>query len=138
MYPVYKDRSTGLVLFGVLELGIALVCLLGFAFMLLSAGMTAAGAVAGAPAVNRGTIVSGSLFYLGVAAFFGTMGAGSLLARRWARTLMLIVSWLWLAVGIFAAVAVVFLLPGMFDRLAAGGDAGRPGPPRSSRGTRPR
>lgn len=119
--PLYKDRSTGLVLFGVLELGIGLLCLLGFAFMLLSAGITASGAAPGAPAMNRGTIVSGSLFYLGFAAFFGAMGVGSLLARRWARTLMLIVSWLWLAVGIFAAVAVVFFLPGMFEQFAAAG-----------------
>jgi MFS family permease len=119
--PVYKDRSTGLVLFGVLELGIALLCLLGFAFMLLSVGMTAAGAVPAAPGMNRGAILSGSSFYLAVAAFFGSVGVGSLLARRWARTLMLIVSWLWMAVGIFAAIAVVFILPGMFDRLAATG-----------------
>jgi hypothetical protein len=123
---MYKDRSTGLVLFGILELGIALLCLLGFAFMLLSVGMTAAGAVPGAPAMNRGAIVSGSLFYLGIAVFFGAMGVGSLLARRWARTLMLIVSWLWLAVGIFASVAVVFILPGMFDNLAATGGPDAP------------
>ena len=117
--PMYKDRSTGLVLFGVLELGIALLCLLGFAFMLLGVGMAATGAIPETPGMNRGAIVSGALFYLGIAAFFGAMGVGSLLARRWARTLMLIVSWLWLAVGIFAVIAVVFFLPNMFEQIAA-------------------
>ena len=39
------------------------------------------------------------------------LGIGSILARRWARALLLILSWTWLAMGVVALIYLAFLLP---------------------------
>jgi len=106
---VYKDRRTGLVLIGVLEILIGLFALAGAG--LSSFAMIFAPAAA-APQGGRG-VAAGIAIYLLAAAFFLTLGIGSILARRWARALMLVVSWLWLVVGVLSLVALVFLLPMM-------------------------
>jgi len=75
----------------------------------------------GAPPMNAGSMFFSVLIYGLLAAFFITMGIGSIRARRWARALMLVVSWLWLVVGIGSVIAMVFLFGHMFDKMAAGG-----------------
>jgi hypothetical protein len=110
--PAYKDRTTGLVLLGLLEIVIGLCALAGAG--LSSMAMFFAPAMPGASAPQGGgQIAFGVAFYLVIAAFFITMGIGSLLARRWARALMLVASWAWLALGVLTLVGLVFLLPMM-------------------------
>jgi hypothetical protein len=103
----FKDRRTGLVLFGVLEIVIGLFALAGAGFSSLALVLTPP---AGAPQGGQG-VAAGIAIYLLAAACFLTLGIGSILARRWARALMLVVSWLWLVVGVLSLVAMVFLLP---------------------------
>lgn len=106
---VYKDRRTGLILFGVLEIVIGLFALAGAGLSLVASALAPAAAV---PQGGR-QIAFGIAFYLLVAALFVTLGVGSLLARRWARALMLVFSWIWLVLGLLSLVALVFLMPMM-------------------------
>ncbi len=105
----YRDRSGGLVAFGILELLLGLACLVFLAFVLL------AGQMPNSP--SRANMVPASLTYLVAAITFGWLGAGSLLARRWARTLSLIVGWFWLLTGIVGGVFLLLVMPRMFASL---------------------
>lgn len=106
----HKDRSTGLVVFGVLQIVIGAAC----AALLL-------GAAAGAElAARRGQLpvsapaLASSVFVWGVAAaYFVTAGIGSIRARRWARALSVAVSGLWLVGGIVGTIATAVLLPSL-------------------------
>jgi hypothetical protein len=120
----YKDRSAGMVFFGVLELLMALVCLLGLA--VIGVGLATGSALPqGAPAYPARTLAPSLAIYPLLAAFFAAIGIGSILPRRWARTLMLIVSCLWLLAGLMAVLFIVVIVPDFFQRLAQlpGGDA---------------
>ncbi|GMU65251.1 MAG: hypothetical protein AMXMBFR36_15250 [Acidobacteriota bacterium] len=126
-----KDRSTGLVLFGLLQLAIGLFALAMAGLSLVASAL----APAGVPAQSGRQIAFGIAFYLVVAALFVTLGIGSLLARRWARALMLVVSWFWLVFGVLSLVAIVFLFPMMqettgkaLDQAAAQRPSAGPGP----------
>ncbi|MBW8877373.1 MAG: hypothetical protein JF614_20605 [Acidobacteria bacterium] len=102
----YQDRSTGLILVGILEICLALLCLVMLAFM----GVAALSAMAQG-GVNGQAMLGSGLFYLLLAAFFAVMGIGTLRGRRWARTLMLVMSWIWLIAGVFAVALTFLLLP---------------------------
>lgn len=88
-------------LFGILFIGFALLMVATF----LAAPPTAQGAM---PA---GTAMYISLFYLALAVLFGTLGIGSMMARRWAPPLILVVSWGWLICGVVTAAMMTYVLP---------------------------
>jgi hypothetical protein len=98
--PAYKDRHSGLVAFGTLELLLAL----GSSLMVFAAVVTAI--FADLPSVApldaetppAGIVAIVALPFLATAIVFGWLGVGSILARRWARTLSLSIGWLWLVV----------------------------------------
>jgi hypothetical protein len=108
--PAYRDRSGGLVAFGILELLFGLACL-GFVALLFLAG----------PPPNspspRPNIVPAALTYLVLAVVFFFLGVGSIRVRRWARTLSLIVGWFWLLVGVVGGVFLIFFMPRLFAAL---------------------
>src|SRR5665647_2997139 len=95
--PAYKDRSTGLIVFGILTL--LLGCLAGLFTLLMLVQLTKA-KPAGAPAVNPSAILMGIGIYGGLAVTLIWLGIGSIMARRWARALLLIFSWSWLVMGV--------------------------------------
>jgi hypothetical protein len=111
--PLYEDRSGGLVAFGVLEIVLGVVSLAMCVLMVVTATISshAGGAAPGVPAMSLQQAVGTSGFYvaLGVAVIW--LGIGSIQARRWARTLTLIVAWGWLAMGIFGLVVTFLFLP---------------------------
>ena len=118
----YKDRSAGLILVGLLEIGLALLCLL----MLVFVGMAtlSLSAMPEAGAGNTRAMLAGAAFYLLIGAFFGVMGVGTLRGRRWARSIMLVVSWMWLVVGLFSMIVGSAILPKMMAAMSAGTSAG--------------
>ena len=107
----YRDRRTGLILFGVLLIGTG-------GFNALMAALLAAGpplssgtdALAATPSARPAAILTYGL----VAVLFAWLGAGSVLTRRWAPPLILAVAWLWLITGIIGLGASVMLLPSVF------------------------
>lgn len=90
MPAVYKDRHSAMIIFGVIEILIGLVWLLPTLTMLLpSVKMPPGSSVAMMVAV-----------FGGLAAMSIALGVGTIMPRRWARSLSLLVAWFWLATGL--------------------------------------
>ena len=117
----FKDRKTGLVVFGILQIILGGACALIVPFMII--GMIASAVLdeSSAPPMNISTMIPGVLFYVLAAVWFIWMGIGSIKARRWARALILVSSWLWLISGTCGLIFVLLLMPDMYDRMGQSG-----------------
>ena len=124
--PDYKDRSTGLMIFGILT--ILLGGLVGLFIPMMLISMAAAPATQQEPN-GPAFIVPAIIIYGGLAAVLISLGIGSIKARRWARALLLIFSWSWLAMGVFMLLATIFVMPGALDNLPSNGTANQPALP---------
>jgi hypothetical protein len=124
--PAYKDRSTGLMIFGTLT--ILLGCLAGLLVLMMLVSLAVAPKTAAAPASFAQVLPAMSL-YLALAVTLIWLGIGSILARRWARALLLIFSWSWLVIGIVTVMVMAFVLPKMLRNLPSTGTADQPAMP---------
>ena len=117
----FKDSKTGLVVFGILQIILGGFCALIVPFMIF--GMIASTVLddSSAPPMSPTMMIPGVLFYVLLALWFIWMGIGSIKARRWARALILVSSWLWLICGICGLVFMLLLMPDMYDRMGHGG-----------------
>jgi hypothetical protein len=113
--PAFKNRSAGLVAFGVFLLLGSFLAFLMAAFIPLSLIMANYSDIPGAVKLDLVTIIPGIIVYVLIGILFALLGIGSILARRWARALILVFSWLLLACGIFSLFSVSFLLKGTFS-----------------------
>jgi hypothetical protein len=113
----YYDRSAGLIIFGVLTIGLGGLAGLMVLFMLWQsvAGVGRNSAAAFPMLLPAMTI------YILLAAGLVWLGIGSILARRWARALLLIFSWSWLIVGVIALVFMFVLMPQMMANISTRG-----------------
>lgn len=106
----YADRSTGLVIFGILEIMIGAFCAL-----LIPLALVATLASSKIQGVNAppdvGRLVPSLVIYGLIAVGFFWIGVGSIRARRWARAVMLSLAWLWLVTGVLSMVAFWVLVP---------------------------
>jgi len=122
----YKDQYPGLVIFGILT--ILLGCLCGLFMLFLAYGMVVGAAAAKAPGAPANTTailpIVGIYGLLAVVLIW--LGIGSIMARRWARAILLIWSWVWLIFGTVGGVAAICILPGFFRSIPAGGGPGHP------------
>lgn len=95
----FEDRRTGLIAFGLFEIFLGCLCALLVPFMIwgqmMSAQMTGG-------AANLRMVIPGALVYGLLAVAFVWLGIGSMRCRRWARALLLILSWSWLGMGVIA------------------------------------
>ena len=114
----FRDRRTGLIVFGVLLIVVG--CLDALMALLLLAGPLAMPGVGAAPTNDR-VMVPGALTYGALAGMFVWLGVGSVLARRWAPPLILTVAWLWLVAGVFGTAFTAVLLPSLIDAASQGG-----------------
>lgn len=122
----YTDRKTGLVIFGGVQIALGVLCLLLTAMTLFALAFInseaykqqAAAAYGGAYDPVTG-IVGGVVVYLMLAAWFICMGVGSIKARRWARALILMFSWLWLLVGVASMIFMIISWPSMQEMMQA-------------------
>jgi hypothetical protein len=114
----FKDRRGGLIAFGILQIILGLICALIVPFMVLGTRMSAGVSPnASVPQPDTRMMIPMLLFYLLLAVWLIWMGIGSVMARRWARALVLVVSWLWLIVGVMAMASMVFIMPGMYTQM---------------------
>ena len=125
----YKDRSVGLIIFGILT--ILLGCLAGLFVPLMLFGQMASDKATGAPATFL-TILPGVFIYGVLAVALVWLGIGSIMARRWARALLLIFSWSWLIMGLFIVLFMAFLIPKILPSLSSSGPNTHPGLPTSA------
>ncbi|HEY1257035.1 MAG: hypothetical protein ABSF76_01845 [Opitutaceae bacterium] len=111
----YRDRKTGLVIFGILEIAIGAICGLAILLMLLGQAIASRGSN---PPPGLQVLVPVIALYSLMATAFIWLGIGSILARRWARAILLCLSAVALVVGIISCAFMAFVLPHMFDAVA--------------------
>src|ERR1039458_9901007 len=125
--PAYKDRSTGLVIFGILTL--LLGCLAGLFVPLMLFGQMMAARAPNAPPVNHAAMLPGMAVYGLLAVALIWLGIGSIKARRWARALLLIFSWSWLIMGVCMTAVMPFVMSKAMANLPPNAKTGQPAMP---------
>lgn len=115
--PGFKDRKTGLVVFGILQILLGAFCALMVPFMILAMLVPLLVDSASAPPTNPAMMIPSVLFYVLLAAWFISMGIGSFKARRWARALILTSSWIWLICGICGLISLLLFMPNIYDSM---------------------
>lgn len=117
----YKDRKTGLAIFGAIQIALGALCALFVPLMLM--GMLAAAVMdKGADeGLSVRAMIPGLLVYVFLAVWFIWMGIGSIQARRWARALCLVSSWLWLVSGITGTLFMLALMPDLYEQMSKDG-----------------
>ncbi len=113
----FKDMKTGLMVFGILQIILGGFCALMVPFMVF--GMIASAFLdkSSAAAMSPTMMIPAVLFYVLLAAWCISMGIGSIKARRWARALLLVTSWIWLVGGIVGFIYLLLFMPDMFEKM---------------------
>ena len=119
----FKDRKTGLVVFGILGIIAGALCVLTALGMVLGivGGAHAATQPAADPDMTAKTMISAVVVYAAMAVWFIWMGIGSIQARRWARALIVITSWLGLSSGLIGFTYILLLRPNPFGPMVEAG-----------------
>jgi hypothetical protein len=91
-------------------IGVAALALAGLSSIPMIVPAAAASPFETAEQAQQGVAI-GMVICLLTSAFFVTIGIGSIFTRRWARALMLVVSWIWLAIGVMSLLGLTLLLP---------------------------
>jgi hypothetical protein len=117
----FKDRKARLVVLGILQIIFGGFCALMVPFMIIGMAAAAAANKDAATGVGLKMMIPGVLFYVALAVWFIWMGIGSIMARRWARALILVSSWLWLIGGVCGFVMMLTVIPNMYDKMEATG-----------------
>ena len=115
----FKDCTLGLIIFGVVSVLIGAFCALLIPLMFLSVALSETVAGGG---VDSRSAWSASALYTVMAVVFVWLGIGSIRARRWARELLLSLSWIWLLTGICSMVIGMLVVPAVVRGLRAGSD----------------
>lgn len=106
--PAYRDRGSGLVIFGVAQIILGLLAALMVPLIALSMLMSR---LAPGGAMPPRQLISGVVTYAFIAAALLTLGIGSVQMKRWARALTLVTSWYWLVTGTVATISLTAVLP---------------------------
>ncbi len=106
--PEHKDRTLGLIIFGVVSILIGVFCALFIPLMFLSVALSETVAGGG---VDSRSAWSASALYGVMAVAFVWLGIGSIRARRWATELLLSLSWIWLLTGICSVIIGALVIP---------------------------
>jgi hypothetical protein len=125
----FKDYKTGLVLFGILTILLGGVCALFVPLMFFGQAMSAK---SGAP-TNTQAIIPAIVMHAALAIALVWLGVGSMMARRWARALLLIFSWSWLIIGLISMVFMAFFLPQIMQAVQSSTPPGQPEMPAAAK-----
>jgi len=104
----FKDRRTGLIVFGIAEILLGALAALMIPLMILGQALAAR---ANQDAMGVRQLTPGLVTYAVTAAMLIGVGIGSCKTRRWARALSLVLAWSWLAIGALSMVMMAFFLP---------------------------
>lgn len=114
----FKDRSTGLILFGAFEIILGVLA----ALMIPMAALSLAIQPPGGAAASVRTMIPAMVMYGVLAVVFVWLGIGSIQAKRWARALMLVLSWLWLVAGVLGMLWLAVVMPAMWSGMTQQGN----------------
>ena len=112
----FKDRTVGLILFGALYILIGAFCILMTALMLISLIFTGLFDSFTSSSTQQ-SLIPALLFYFFAAIWFIWLGIGSIKARRWARALILVASWLWLVTGVISTIYMAISMPQVYEKM---------------------
>src|SRR5689334_20132711 len=115
--PPYKNRRAGLIAFGIVM--IAVGCVVALFLPLSFLGQFVGAKSLGIPP-NYGVLGQTVFMYGLIAIGFIWLGAGSIKARRWARALLLIVSWGWMVGGFIGVIAFLLIMPQIIAGITEG------------------
>ena len=119
--PAFKDRKAGLVVFGILQIIFGGFCALMVPLMIFGMIVSTVLDKSTAAPMRPTMMITALLLYILLAAWFICMGIGSVKARRWARALVLVSSWLWLISGISGLIFMLLLMPDMYEKMGESG-----------------
>jgi MFS family permease len=115
----HKNRRDWLIAFGIIEILVGCA----FLFMILGSAIAFLGPAAARMPPSamspRALLALVGLQYGLMAAAFFTGGIGSIRCKNWARILMLVVSGLWLALGLISTLIMAFIIPTIMHRQSA-------------------
>ncbi len=106
--PPYRDRGTGLQIFGVFQIILGLLAALMVPLVALGAFMSR---LAPGGGMRPGQYISGLASYALLAVALLALGVGSLQMKRWARALTLVTSVYWLIMGALITILLTAVLP---------------------------
>ncbi len=112
--PGYSDRKTGLVVFGIAEMLLGFFCALAVPMLLIGQIFARRGPEMPHPP----PVLPVLTMYALMAVAFIWLGIGSILARRWARAILLCLSAVALCGGAIGSVALSFVMPRILDTIA--------------------
>lgn len=115
---MFKDRRTGLVIYGIFEIIGGALCALFIPLMILGQVLTQ---TRGGAEPQYRLILPGLAVYAMLAVLLVVLGIGSIRARRWARALALILGWSWLVTGSIGLITYAFVLPKILATVSVGG-----------------
>ena len=121
--PAYKNRRTGLVVFGIALIALGALCLLFVPLMALGHFMAAK--TTGQS--NLRMVLPSILMYAGLGVLLVTLGIGSIKGRRWARAVTLVLSWASLVMGVLSILMFIWIGPVFFRAITEA--QGEPLPP---------
>jgi hypothetical protein len=119
--PALRDRSTALIIVGSIEILLGFGCALLIPLSLLAVSVTGG---LGASGADTRSVIPLAAMYGVAAAVFIWIGVGTIRARRWAREVMLSLSWVWLVTGACSLAVSGWVMPALLSDL--GGAAGYP------------
>ena len=106
--PPYRDRGTGLQVFGVFQIILGLLAALMVPLVALGAFVSR---LAPGGTMRPAQFLSGVASYAFIAAALVALGIGSVQMKRWARALTLVTSVYWLIMGALITVLLTAVLP---------------------------
>lgn len=118
--PSYRNRRTGLLIFGIVQILLGGLCLLLVVLMIVSLVILPPG---NRPPVTLQMMLPGLLIYLALGAASISLGIGSILCRRWARAMTLIFAWPALVAGCLTVPMMAWMLPKILAAASTGPQA---------------
>ena len=106
--PTFRDRGTGLIVFGVFQIILGLLAALMVPLVALGTFMSR---LAPSGSMRLGQFVSSAATYGFIAVALLGLGIGSVQMKRWARALTLVTSWYWLVMGALVTILLTAVLP---------------------------
>ena len=114
----FKDRKGLLIFFGIILLLTGGISLLFSVLSLFTIALQQT-TVPADQQIPFGTVLFAVLIYVAIGAVFISLGIGSIQAKRWARSLTLLLSWLVLISGAITLVFMIFYAGNLFDQIGA-------------------
>jgi len=115
--PVFQDRKTLLVVFGILQIFLGAICALMVPLMMVSLAVSKFAPSGAAAPMNPGMMMASVFVYMMLAVWFIWVGIGSIKARRWARALILVSAWIWLIGGVIGGSMMLLFTADMFAKM---------------------